>query len=111
MKSPKFDHGQCCTSISRSCQVADAVRFACAIAIALLAALLAGSHAALAQTTSNPAPVQTFYVPADEDDALASLETINQMANAPMYSYVSIAIGTSGTYVYYDQWELSLIHI
>ncbi len=52
-----------------------------------------------------PAPVQLFYVTLPEADGLTVLDAINTAANAPMYTYFSIAIGVDGSYVYYDQWE------
>lgn len=53
----------------------------------------------------NPAPVQLFILTLPETDALTVLSTINAAAVSPTYTYFSIAIGVSGTYVYYDQWE------
>jgi uncharacterized repeat protein (TIGR01451 family) len=53
----------------------------------------------------NPAPVQLFYVTLPEADGLTVLSTINGAAVTPMWTYFSIAVGVSGTYVYYDQWE------
>ena len=54
---------------------------------------------------ANPAPVQIFYVTLPEVDALTVLSAINAAAVTPVTTYFSIAIGVSGTYVYYDQWE------
>ncbi len=54
---------------------------------------------------ANPAPIQIFYVTLPETDALTALDTINSDANSPVWTYFSIAIGVSGAYVYYDQWE------
>ncbi len=50
-------------------------------------------------------PAQFYYVTLPETDALTALDTINTAANAPMYTYFSIAIGVDGSYIYYDQWE------
>jgi len=49
--------------------------------------------------------VQTYFVPVDEDDALASLRAINTASVAQVQSYVSVAVGTAGTHIYYDHWE------
>ena len=49
--------------------------------------------------------MQIFYVTLPEADALTVLDAINSAANSPVTTYFSIAIGVSGTYVYYDQWE------
>lgn len=54
---------------------------------------------------ANPAPVQTFYVTLPEADALTVLYSINPDARSPIVTYFSIAVGVSGTRVYYDQWE------
>ncbi len=54
---------------------------------------------------ANPAPVQIFYVTLPESEGLRVLSAINGAAVSPMYTYFSIAIGMSGAYVYYDQWE------
>ncbi len=72
---------------------------------ALMALLLIFTQVALA---ANPAPVQVYYIPVKENDALASMQAINNgsgMAADPVTTYVSIAIGTTGTLVYLDQWE------
>jgi uncharacterized repeat protein (TIGR01451 family) len=53
----------------------------------------------------NPAPVQIFYLPLPESDALTVLNAIHSDADPPMYTYFSIAVGFDNTYVYYDQWE------
>jgi len=53
----------------------------------------------------NPAAVQVYYVTLPEADALTVLDAINSAATTPVTTYFSIAIGVSGTYVYYDQWE------
>ena len=58
-----------------------------------------------AAADTNPAPVQTFYVTLPEADALTVLRAINTAAVSPVTTYFSIAIGVTGTYVYYDQWE------
>ena len=71
-----------------------------AAALALLLIFSQVAHAA------NPAPVQIFYVPIDEDDTLASLQATNSSTSQPpVQSYISVAIGTDNTIVYYDQWE------
>ena len=55
-------------------------------------------------TTYEP-PVQTYYMTLPEDDALTILDAINTAAITPIINYASIAVGSSGTIVYYDQWE------
>jgi uncharacterized repeat protein (TIGR01451 family) len=55
--------------------------------------------------TSNPAPVQMFYVTLPEADALTVFDAVNSDAGSPIVTYFSIAVGANGTYVYYDQWE------
>ena len=59
----------------------------------------------VALADSNPAPVQLFYVTLPETDALTVLDAINAAAVTPVWTYFSIAVGVSGSYVYYDQWE------
>lgn len=66
----------------------------------LLSLLLFG--VALAQ---NPLAIQIYFVPLDEDDALVAMKATNSNATAPVYTYVSIAIGSNGSYIYYDHWE------
>ncbi len=70
--------------------------------IATLAMVLLFSAVALAQ---NAAAVQIYYIPVPEDKALESLRAASTEATPPMLTYVSVAIGTTGTLVYYDQWE------
>jgi uncharacterized repeat protein (TIGR01451 family) len=72
------------------------------VVVLALGAVWANPVPALA---ANPAPVQIFYVTLPESDALTVLNTVNNDAATPVYTYFSIAIGVSGTYVYYDQWE------
>ncbi|MGL4651871.1 MAG: hypothetical protein ACRC1H_20850, partial [Caldilineaceae bacterium] len=57
---------------------------------------------ALAQ---NPLAVQIYYVPLAEDDALVAMQGTNTSAAAPVYTYISVAVGTNASLVYYDQWE------
>jgi len=74
------------------------------LSAALLAAfimLIAYSGVVFAQTVI----VQTYFVPVDEDDALDSLRSINTASVAPVQSYISIAIGSTGTRLFYDHWE------
>ena len=83
--------------------------------ITICALLLAGflgqgatSPAAVLAQTTNPAPVQVFYVTLPEGDAVTTIDTISGTtgdAVSPAYTYFSIAIGVDGTYVYYDNWE------
>ena len=73
------------------------------VAALVLSLLICG--VALAQVI-NPQPIQTYYVPLAEDDALVAMQATNSNATAPVYTYLSIAIGSlDGTFVYYDQWE------
>ncbi len=58
-----------------------------------------------AYAAGNPAPVQVFYVTLPEADALTVLNAINSAAVSPVTTYFSIAVGVTGTYIYYDQWE------
>ena len=53
----------------------------------------------------NPDPVQIFYITLPETDALTVLDTINTAANSPMTGYFTIAVGVTGTWFYYDNWE------
>lgn len=71
----------------------------------MVLSMLLGPSGATPALAANPAPVQLFYVTLPETDALTVLDAINSAANTPVYTYFSIAIGISGTYVYYDQWE------
>lgn len=73
-----------------------------AVVAAVMALILLATQVAFA---ANPPPVQIFYVPIDEDDALTSLQEISTNPVSPVYSYISLSIGTDGTIVYYDQWE------
>lgn len=77
------------------------------IVFAVALALFGNVDIAQTQTPANPAPVQTFYVPIDEDDALTSLQNVGgtSQSTSPVFTYISIAIGSNGTVVYYDQWE------
>ncbi len=75
-----------------------------AVILALALAPAPAAHAA------NPAPVQIFYVTLPEANGLTVMQAINNSglvpaSSSPVYTYFSIAIGVSGTYVYYDQWE------
>jgi len=78
-----------------------------AVILSLLATLcpqLVGLPLSTAEA-ANPAPVQVYYVTLPEADALRVLDAINSAADTPITTYFSIAIGVSGTYIYYDQWE------
>ena len=76
---------------------------------ALLFACLLAPSALFAQ---NPPAVQTFYVPAPEDQALSSLQSIyngscgnSPTPGDPVTTFLSIAAVADGTLVYYDHWE------
>lgn len=61
----------------------------------------------IAQST-NPVPVQFFYVPLPENQILQALQTINTNGTAstnPVQTYISIAAIADNTVIYYDQWE------
>ena len=53
----------------------------------------------------NPLPAQIFYITLPETDALTVLNTINTDAVSPMTGYFTIAVGVTGTWFYYDNWE------
>jgi len=74
------------------------------ILISLVMALVL-SLVVLGTAYAFPAPMQVYYVPLPEADAFTAIDTINNAATAPMYTYFSISIALDGTYVYYDQWE------
>ncbi len=61
-----------------------------------------------AQST-NPVPVQFFYVPIPENDLLTTLQTVNAgnstQAVNPIQTYISIAAIANNTVIYYDHWE------
>ena len=67
--------------------------------------LNSGIFASNTFTDSNPAPVQTFYVPFDEADVLTALGTIGSGAANPIQTYLAIAVGFDGTFIYYDHQE------
>lgn len=53
-----------------------------------------------------PLPVQTYFIPLKEADVLTeTFQGINSEAEAPVQSYTSIAIGVSGTVIWFDQHE------
>ncbi len=59
--------------------------------------------------SSNPVPVQFFYVPLPEDQLFQVLQTVQDgegtPVSNPMQTYISIAALASNTVIYYDQWE------
>ncbi len=77
------------------------LRRAPAFVVAILLSLLLFG-VALAQ---NPVAIQVYFIPLDEDDALVAMKATNSNATAPVYTYVSIAIGSNSSYIYYDHWE------
>ncbi len=64
---------------------------------------------------SGRAPVQIYYVPVPEDQALAALQALypsaaecggnSQTAAYPVTSYIAIATSVPGTVIVYDHWE------
>lgn len=52
-----------------------------------------------------PPPVQTYYVPAPEDQLLDVLNTLNSEAQSPVRTLISIVAGADDTFIYYDHWE------
>ncbi len=59
----------------------------------------------------NPPPAQYYYVTLPEDDLLTLFDEnqdnppVGEQVVSPLRSVTSIAIGETGTLVYYDQWE------
>jgi uncharacterized repeat protein (TIGR01451 family) len=58
-------------------------------------------------TWQEPYPIQTFYIPLPEEDLFKlTFEKINAAeADPPVTSLISFAISTTGTVIWYDQWE------
>jgi uncharacterized repeat protein (TIGR01451 family) len=74
------------------------------IIFALLVPQLASPRLALAA----PTRVQLYYLSMPEDDALQMFyDDGDHSAVSPLASVTSIAIATTGTVIYYDQWENS----
>ena len=74
--------------------------------IIVISLLLSGAFNAITEVhAANPAPVQVYYVTLPETDGLRVLDSINTAANPPMYTYFSISVAVTGTYIYYDQKE------
>ncbi len=81
-------------------------RAATTVVVALAIMMLAFAGQAFAQAVPpNPAPVETYYLPITDQQALVMLKGINNAATPNVYTYASMAIGTQGTIVYYDHWE------
>lgn len=79
----------------------------CRKAIVVILLALLSPLMVFAQST-NPVPVQFFYVPLPENQILQALQTINTNGTAstnPVQSYISIAAIADNTVIYYDQWE------
>ena len=58
------------------------------------------------EQTQEPLPVQTYYVPLPEPDIMEStFKKINSGASGYIRSTISIAVGVSGTVVWYDHHE------
>lgn len=73
-----------------------------AVALALVWTALGTPQPALAL---NPPVLQTFYLTLPEEVMLQYLDENFGAPTSPVRSITSIAIGTNGTVVYYDQWE------
>ncbi len=73
-----------------------------ALILAMTWSALGSLHSVLAFT---PPALQYFYVTLPEDVMLQYLDDIFGAPTSPIRSIISIAIGTTGTVVYYDQWE------
>lgn len=76
----------------------------------LFIAFLISSPLAIKAQTSNPVPVQFFYVPLPEEQILQALQTVNTSSGGitstnPVQTYISIASIADNTVIYYDQWE------
>ena len=54
---------------------------------------------------ANPSPIQIFFLSMPEDQVFASFKKITTSPAAPMHSVTGISVTTSGTWIYYDQWE------
>ena len=78
--------------------------------VVLLAVFLTLTAIPVGAQSTNPVPVQTFYVPFPEDQLLAGLQAIESggsgnAPDSPVTTYISIAAVAEGTIIYYDQWE------
>jgi hypothetical protein len=73
-------------------------------AVLIAAALLGVAPGAFA---TNEKPVQTYYVPYQEDQLLTAFQAIANNTNptSPVMSYVTISALANSTIIYYDQWE------
>ena len=73
---------------------------------AILLAILGGLVIAQPVLASNPAPVQTYFVPLPEDPLFASFDTINPPeVSGSINTLIAIAVAADGTIIYYDHWE------
>ncbi|MFN8440445.1 MAG: SdrD B-like domain-containing protein [Caldilineaceae bacterium] len=68
----------------------------------LLGLLLSQTFAVFA---ANPVAVQTFFVPMPEDQVRTSLLNIYSLTGATLHGVVGLSVTSSGTIIYYDQWE------
>ncbi len=81
-----------------------------AVLMAVVMLVMAPVGTLAAFPDGNPVPVQEFYVPFPEDQLLEGLRAIeaggpDAAPVNPMTTYISLAVGSSGTVIYYDQWE------
>ena len=67
--------------------------------------LNSGIFASNTFTDSNPAPVQTFYVPLPEADIRTALRSLYSRVGSNIYSVISVTATGDNTFVYYDHWE------
>ncbi len=86
------------------------------VSVIFVGCFLANLLACRVTFAANPPPVQVYYIPVPEDQALSALQTIYPDGNAcpqtgaphvqnPVASYVSISVISDNTILYYDQWE------
>ena len=78
-------------------------RFTLTAVLGLLTVLLMST--VIPARAANPAPVQVFYLTEPENDVLDAMNVINNNADSPMVTKISIAVSADDTLVYYDHWE------
>ncbi len=73
------------------------------VALWLLLLLAAAPSGALA---AGSAPIQTFFIPVPEEEALAAYRTLAPaLPDQTIHTVIGIAAGANNTVVYYDHWE------
>jgi uncharacterized repeat protein (TIGR01451 family) len=90
--------------VQRKSSLPNAVRLLLVFML-LAMALTALGGAKPVSAVGNPPAVQVYYVSLPESDAYTVFHTISSDTQAPIWTYVAIAIAADGTLVYYDQWE------